>query len=109
MKTWKLLTATAAVMLGFPWAAATFAPGDAGMGICFLLFFAVDPVYAIAAGILAGRDVRKLWYHPLLTAAGFLLGCWLMFEMGEPAFYRYALVYLGLGYGAMGLSRIFQK
>lgn len=106
MKNWKMLTAAVLIMLGLPWAAVTFAPGDAGMAICFLLFFAVDPVYAVIVGCLAGRDVRKLWFQPLLTALLFLAGTWVMFDMGEPAFVRYALVYLALGYGAMGIRWI---
>lgn len=109
MKNWKFFAATAAVMIGLPWAAVTFAPGDAGMAICFLLFFAVDPVYAIITGIRAGRDIRKLWFQPLLTALLFLVGTWVMFDMGEPAFVRYALVYLGLGAGAMGVYCLLKK
>lgn len=106
MKNWKMLTAAVLIMLGLPWAAVTFAPGDAGMAVCFLLFFAVDPIYAVIVGCLAGRDVRKLWFQPLLTALLFLVGTWVMFDMGEPAFARYALVYLALGYGVMGIRWI---
>ena len=33
------MAASAVVMLAFPWLAATFVKGDAGMAVCFLLFF----------------------------------------------------------------------
>ena len=33
MKHWKSIAATVIVMLGLPWAAVRFAPGDAGMAI----------------------------------------------------------------------------
>ncbi len=91
------------IMLGLPWAAVTFSRGDAGIAICFLLFFAVDPVYAIGMGFFSGQDICRLWYQPLVTSLCFLAGVWLMFDMGEPAFFRYALVYLLLGMGAMGI------
>lgn len=109
MRNGRFLATTAAVMIGLPWAAVTFAPGDAGMAICFLLFFGVNPVYSVIVGSLAGRDVRKLWNQPTSTAMLFLVGTWLLFDMGEPAFARYALVYLALGYGAMGIRWIVKK
>ena len=109
MKHWKSIAATVIVMLGLPWAAVRFAPGDAGMAICFVLFYALNPIYAVAVGILAGRDLKKQWFQPMVTAALFLLGTWLLFDMGEPAFVRYALVYLGLGAGAMGVSCLLKK
>ena len=31
------------VMWGLPWLAVTFA-GDAGMAVCFVLFFAINPI-----------------------------------------------------------------
>ena len=38
------LAVSAAVMLALPWIAVTFVKGDAGMAVCFLLFFAVNPL-----------------------------------------------------------------
>ena len=74
-----------------------------------MLFYVLNPIYAVAVGILAGRDLKKQWFQPMVTAALFLLGTWLLFDMGEPAFVRYALVYLGLGAGAMGVSCLLKK
>ncbi len=39
-------------MLALPWLAVTFVKGDAGMAVCFLLFFAIDPLYSVAIGAL---------------------------------------------------------
>ncbi len=104
----KQILLTITVMLGLPWLAVTFAPGEAGMAICFLLFFAVDPVYAICMGIAAGKELRKLWYQPLLTSLLFLVGTWLLFDPGESAFLQYAFVYLGLGTAAMAVTEFLQ-
>lgn len=98
------LAASAAVMFALPWLAVTFIKGDGGMAACFLLFFALNPLYAILAGVRAGRDPKRLWTLPLLTAAFFLAGTWLLFDMGETAFVLYAAIYLALGAAAMLLT-----
>ncbi len=105
MKKYLIWTAVSAlVMLGLPWAAVTFVRGDAGMAVCLLLFFAVDPVWSAAVGAAAGNEPARLWSLPVLSAALFLAGTWLVFTMGEPAFLLYAAVYLILGLAAMAVS-----
>lgn len=54
------MAASAVVMLAFPWLAVTFVKGDAGMAVCFLLFFAVNPLYSVLIGAFAGKDIRNL-------------------------------------------------
>ncbi len=94
---------SALIMLLLPWCAVTFAKGDNGMAICFLLFFAVNPIAAICTGVFAGRQPKAAWFQPLLLPALFLLGTWILFDMGEPAFLLYA-AYLLLGYLAMAIA-----
>ena len=96
---------SAVLMLALPWLAVTFVKGDAGMAVCFLLFFAVNPIYCVIAGTFAGKDMRQLWSLPLVSAALFLVGTWIFFDMGETAFILYAAVYLVLGIAAMIISR----
>lgn len=96
-----------ALMIGCPYLAVTFA-GSNGMAICFLLFFAVNPLFCILCGSFAGADVKRLWALPIFAAALFLAGVWLFFEMGEPAFSLYGGCYLVLGIAAM-LIRAFIK
>ncbi len=79
------------------------------MAACFILFFAVNPIYAIVSGIYAGKDLRTLWALPIITAVSFLAGTWLYFDMGETAFILYALIYLGLGTAVMLLSAVLKK
>ena len=96
-------------MLALPWLAVTFVKGDAGMAACFLLFFAVNPVYSVIIGAYAGKDIRHLWSLPVISATLFLTGTWIFFDMGETAFILYAAVYLALGIAAMLISMFIRK
>ena len=104
---WFLITAF--VMLGLPFLTVTFAKHDAGMAICFLLFFAVDPLYAAIVGVFAGKDAKRAWYQPFLTSAFFLAGTWLCFDEKETAFLSYAAAYLLLGLLAMGITALIAR
>ena len=53
------MLATAVIMLVFPWLAVTFIKGDGGMATCFILFFAVNPIYVICSGAYAGKNIAK--------------------------------------------------
>ncbi len=97
----KALTAIGFVMLGLPWAAVTFAPADAGMAICFVLFFGLNPLCSLYIGIYAGMAVKARWYLPLVNAGVFLAGAWLIFTRQEPLFTGYAIAYLTVGLLAM--------
>lgn len=103
------LVVSAVVMLAFPWLAVTFVKGDAGMAVCFLLFFAVNPLYSVLIGAFAGKDVKHLWSFPIVSAVLFLIGTWIFFDMGETAFIQYAAVYLVLGIAAMLISMFIRK
>ena len=103
------IAASAVVMLAFPWLAVTFVKGDAGMAVCFLLFFAVNPLYSVLIGAFAGKDIRRLWSLPVISSALFLIGTWIFFDMGESAFILYAAVYLVLGIAAMLIKKKMQK
>ena len=103
------LAASAVVMLAFPWLAVTFVKGDAGMAVCFLLFFAVNPLYSVIIGAFAGKDVKHLWSLPVISAVLFLIGTRIFFDMGETAFILYAAVYLVIGIMAMLISMLIRK
>ena len=106
MKKTVILTCAAilAVMIALPWLTVTLIRSDAAMAVCFLLFFAVDPLCAVFAGVTAGKSLRKLWWIPAVSALAFLAGTWICFDPGETAFLLYAAVYLALGTSAMLIS-----
>lgn len=101
---WTILSAV--VMLGFPGFTVAFIKSNVAMAICFLLFFAIDPLYSVLLGVFAGKKLRELWGLPVISAGLFLLGTWIFFDMGESAFILYAVVYLVLGFVAMLVSAI---
>ena len=103
------VAASMVVMLVLPWVAVTFVNGDAGMMVCFLLFFAVNPLYSVIIGAFAGKDVKHLWNVPIISAVLFLTGTWIFFDMGETAFILYAVVYLVLEIVAMMISMLVRK
>lgn len=103
------MVVSTAIMLALPWLSVTFVKGDAGMAACFVLFFAVNPIYSVAIGVFAGKDVKHLWSLPVISAVLFLIGTWIFFDMGEMAFVLYAAVYLALGIVTMLISMIIRK
>lgn len=105
----KGLLAAALVMLVLPWLAVTFVRGDAGMAACFVLFFAINPVFSIVLGAFSGRDPKSLWILPPASALLFLAGVWLLFDLGETAFLLYAAAYLILGLAAMLIAAWIQR
>ena len=86
--------------------AVSFIPGDAGMAVCFLLFFTVNPISAVCVGVFSGKNIKKSWFQPLLLAMLFLIGTCIFFDMGESAFLIYAAAYLVLGGAAMLIASL---
>jgi hypothetical protein len=104
--TWIILAIL--LMIGCPWLAVTFA-GSAGMAICFVLFFALNPLFSAMCGAFAGTNIKRLWVLPIITAGLFWVGAWLFFEIGEPAFLLYCGCYLVIGIVAMLISAFVKK
>ena len=80
------------IMILLPFLFVTFAKGDNGMAICFVLFYVINPLFSICLGYKADK-----WIYPVVNSLLFLMGTWIFFDMGEIAFVYYAMVYLILG------------
>ena len=89
------------VMIVLPGCVAAFAPSDAGLFFGILLLFAVNPAYSAVAGTFAGGNISKMWGFPAANAILFLFGAWCFFDMGDPAFWGYAAIYLMIGMASM--------
>ena len=105
--TWCLISAC--IMLLLPWLTVAFVKSDAGMAICFILFFAINPLYSVVCGAWAGKDIKQLWALPVITAGLFLTGVWIFFDMGEPLFLLYCGCYLIIGIIAMLIRAYIEK
>lgn len=101
--TW--LAVSIAVMFALPFAVARLASECSGMALCMILFFIVNPIYSAILGFHCGSDIHRMWDLPLVSSIAFLAGTWLFFDIKEMWFIIYALVYLIIGWSAMGISK----
>ena len=108
-KNFILISVSALIALLLPFLAVRFVNGDSGMAVCFILFFAINPVYSVICGVFSGKDIKNMWFTAPLFSLFFLLGTWLLFDMGERAFIYYALIYLALGLVSMLITKIAVK
>ena len=81
------------IMFIFPLATVCFAPGDAGMAICFILFLIINPLFSIYIGVYSGLNLKSRWLFIIISPVAFLVSSWLLFKIGEVAFLNYALIY----------------
>ncbi len=104
---WLLLCVVFMIMV--PWLAVSFLKGDAGMAVCFFLFYALYPLFATILGMVSGRNIRRMWFMPFIAAILFLIGAWIFFDINELAFIMYAGIYLIIGIIVMLLSVVVRK
>lgn len=100
----KWVVITVAIMFALPFCVTWFAHADAGMALSMILFFIANPLYSAILGFRCGRNLRQMWYLPLVSSVAFLAGTWLFFGIKEWWFVIYAFVYLIIGWIAMGIS-----
>ena len=86
------LIATAAFMIGLPFIFVTFT-GESAMAFCFLLFYGLNPLYCVLAGIAAGLNFKASWPIALMAPLLFLCGVWLFFDIYERIFYQFTAIY----------------
>ena len=104
--TWSILSAF--LMIGGPWVALQF-PGLDAMGVCFLLFFAINPLFSAVCGAFAGRNISRSWLLPVVVAGLFVAGVWIFLDMGELDFLIYGAGYLLIGSVAMLISALIKR
>lgn len=46
-------------------------------GTMYAAVFVVNPAYSIVLGMRCGRDLRNMWYLPLVSSVTFLVGTWM--------------------------------
>ena len=88
-------------MLIVPWIAVKFAEPTWGMSICLFMFFVINPFVSLALGLMAGTEIRKLWWIPFCTALMFPFLFGLIVWSFVPEMFIYSAFYLGGGTAAM--------
>ena len=95
----RILLALAAVlfcMLVLPLAVFRRVEGWDAMGYLILFFLVLYPVLAVGVGILAGTDIKQLWWLPVGSAVLFPPFFWFSIADVVWELYIYAAIYLGL-------------
>ena len=72
------------------------AKGRDAMGYAILLFLVIYPALAVGLGILAGTDVKRLWWLPVANALFFPPFLWISLDGAVWELYLYSAIYLGL-------------
>lgn len=104
-----IIIVSAVIMVLLPLLVVKVVSSDAGMAVCFLLFFAVNPIYSAVVGALAGANGKMNWLQVFITPILFWLGTAIAFDIGERAFIVYAIVYAVIILVAMFVSYLINK
>ena len=96
-------------MLLIPFLLIRFSPADVSMTACMVLFFAVYPILFILLGIVIGKDMKHLWWMPIVAA--FVFPLLFSVAMGVIIFelYTYSGIYIFLGYAVSALLLLIKK
>lgn len=97
------------VMFVIPLLTVKLVRSDAAMAVCFIMFFAVNPVFSALLGIFAVNEFPKMLSLPIFNALCFLASSWIFFDMGEKQFIYYAIVYLIIGVVSALISMLIKK
>ena len=67
------------------------------MGITMMLFFVVNPLTTAIINSMIGKDIKKMWWMPILFCIVFLLSYWLVLEEIILDLVFYAVIYIIIG------------
>ena len=109
-KIWIAMAMILFVMLGIPLYAVHFADGYDGMGLLLVMFFVGNPLAVIFLGMIAGTNVKQLWWIPILALLLFpiLFGI-AVWDYEIATLYLYSLMYLFPGMIAMFATHCARK
>ena len=89
------------VMFILPLVSVRLVSSDVGMALLIVLFLILNPATVIVLSIMAGTDIKKLWWTPVLTAVVFPVFCAIVFKETVVELLVYSGLYLGIGTVAM--------
>ena len=97
-------------MLGIPVLLVQCAPADLGMSLTLLMFFAVNPIVVMLLSVMAGTNVKRLWWIPFFAA--FFFPIFFGIAVGDTSvleLYIYSAIYLAIGLLSMLFSHLKTK
>lgn len=72
-----------------------------GIGFIFILNLLLYPIAFVGMGIVAGTDIKKLWFVPVAASILYLPAMWLVLRSFVIEFTVYAVIYLIIAVVAM--------
>lgn len=72
-----------------------------GIGLIFILNLLLYPIAYAGMGIVAGTDIKKLWFVPVTTSILYLPAMWIILRSFVIEFTVYAVIYLIISVVAM--------
>ena len=72
-----------------------------GIGFIFILNLLLYPIAFVGMGIVAGTDIKKLWFVPVAASILYLPAMWLILRSLVIEFTVYAVIYLIIAVVAM--------
>ena len=83
-------------------------PHDA-MGLFMIFFFVINPIASATTNAFVNKDIKKLWWFPILFALVFLLSYWIVLKEIVLDLTIYAFIYMLIGYFVMAISWIAKR
>lgn len=82
------------VMIVLPFLAVHFVSADNGMAICFILFYAINPMYFAMVGLVAGLNGKCMEEIPYFGVILFLLGIIFVIGSTDWSFAYFCICYI---------------
>ena len=92
-----ILTIILCILLVLPFILIKISKPHEFMGIMIILFFVVNPITTAIVNSMIGKDIKKLWYVPILFCIAFLLSYWLVLNEIILDLIFYAAIYMLIG------------
>ncbi|MBE6877585.1 MAG: hypothetical protein E7488_00210 [Ruminococcaceae bacterium] len=91
---WLSVILSVAVMIVLPLSTVKTAPDNVGLIAFIFLLLIINPLYMIFIGYHCGKNIKKYWSLPLVTAVLFWIGAALFLEMSIDGCILYCVVYI---------------
>lgn len=95
------ITTLLVAMLILPMTAVKFAPTDWGFAMLIIMFLIVNPFAVIGLSIMAGTEMRKLWWIPFASAVVFPIFFGAAVQEIVMDLFVYSILYFAVGMIAM--------